>query len=315
MTAAYAIGTAAIGRPGYMVLGHGEDLGAMRAPVSRASLIENAERVLDAAYAGGVRHVDTARSYGIAEEIVAGWLTARGHEDVFVSTKWGYRYTAGLRADADVHEVKDHAKAHLASQWPQTRALLGDRVGLLQIHSATREGGVLQDAAVLDELARIRAAHGVRLGLSVTGPHQSDAIDDALLVLRDGAPLFSSVQATWNLLEQSAAPALLRARSAGWLVMVKEALANGRLGPRGDVRAFLGACARDGIAPDAAALASAAHQPFADVVLMGATTPAQVKSNLRAQQLDARTVARLGSLVEPEEAAAYWRARQALAWT
>jgi hypothetical protein len=48
---------------------------------------------------------------------------------------------------------------------------------------------------------------------------------------------------------------------------------------------------------------------------MGATTPAQVQSNLRARALDGRTVARLASTVEPEGAAAYWRARQALAWT
>jgi hypothetical protein len=50
---------------------------------------------LDAAYAAGVRYVDAARSYGRAEEFLAGWLA-------------------------------------------QSRALLGDRLSLYQVHSLTR---------------------------------------------------------------------------------------------------------------------------------------------------------------------------------
>ena len=45
----------------------------------------------------------------------------------------------------------------------------------------------------------------------------------------EGVPLFSSVQATYNLLEPSAGPALAEAHDAGRTVIVKEALANGRL--------------------------------------------------------------------------------------
>ena len=45
--------------------------------------------------------------------------------------------------------------------------------------------------------------------------------------------LFGSVQATWNLLERSAGPVLADAHAAGWLVIVKEGMANGRLAPRG----------------------------------------------------------------------------------
>ena len=40
-------------------------------------------------------------------------------------------------------------------------------------------------------------------------------------------PLFDCVQATWNVMEQSAGPALLEAHEAGLEVIVKEALANG----------------------------------------------------------------------------------------
>jgi aryl-alcohol dehydrogenase-like predicted oxidoreductase len=40
---------------------------------------------------------------------------------------------------------------------------------------------------------------------------------------------FDTVQATWNLLERSAGPVLAEAHAAGLGVIVKEALANGRL--------------------------------------------------------------------------------------
>ncbi len=49
---------------------------------------------------------------------------------------------------------------------------------------------------------------------------------------RSGQPLFDSVQATWNLLEQSAGAALLEAQQRGVSVIIKEGMANGRLTSR-----------------------------------------------------------------------------------
>src|ERR1700722_11556347 len=100
------LGLAALGRPGYITLGHGADLGgetgveAMRA---------HAHAVLDAAFDAGVRYFDAARSYGLAEEFLGSWLAARGlgRADLTVGSKWGYTYTAGWRIDAEVNEVKD----------------------------------------------------------------------------------------------------------------------------------------------------------------------------------------------------------------
>ncbi len=51
---------------------------------------------------------DAARSYGKAEEFLGQWLRSRQPEDVVVSSKWGYVYTAGWRIDADPPEVKRH---------------------------------------------------------------------------------------------------------------------------------------------------------------------------------------------------------------
>ena len=140
-----------------------------------------------------------------------------------VSSKWGYRYTAGWRVDAAEHEVKDLSAEHLRAQWQETRELLGERLRVYQIHSATLDSGVLDDAAVRRELDVLRG-EDVRIGLTVTGAEQAATIERALEV---GG--FDTVQATWNLHERSAEDALARAHAAGLQVLVKEGLANGRL--------------------------------------------------------------------------------------
>ncbi len=65
--ATLGLGLTAVGRPGYLNLGHGRDLGADR---SVAALRARAHAVLDAALEGGVRHFDAARSYGRGEEFL-----------------------------------------------------------------------------------------------------------------------------------------------------------------------------------------------------------------------------------------------------
>jgi aryl-alcohol dehydrogenase-like predicted oxidoreductase len=264
-----------------------------------------AHAVLDAAYDGGVRYFDAARSYGRAEAFLGSWLTARGfgRDDVTVGSKWGYTYTADWRVDADVHEVKDLTAATFRRQLAETRELLGDHLRLYQIHSATLDSGVLDDRELLDELAELRRS-GVFIGLSTSGTHQADMIARALEV---GG--FDAVQATWNLLDRSAGPALEAAHAAGMGVIIKEALANGRLTDRGDV-AELSAAARDaGTTPDALALAAVLAQPWVDVVLSGATTGDQLRSNLAAVELDPPAFG-----VAAEDPETYWEERSELPW-
>ena len=64
------LGLAALGRPAYITGGRAADLPDR----SMAALRARTSAVLDAAYAAGVRYVDAARSYGRAEEFLAGWL-------------------------------------------------------------------------------------------------------------------------------------------------------------------------------------------------------------------------------------------------
>jgi aryl-alcohol dehydrogenase-like predicted oxidoreductase len=309
------LGLAAVGRPGYINLGHDVDLPA---PRTAESLRERVRVLLDEAYAAGVRYVDVARSYGRAEEFLADWLRGRPDvDDIVVGSKWGYTYTAGWRVDADVHEVKDHSITTFDRQLRETKALIGTHLGLYQIHSVTPDSTALTDAALHRRLASL-AADGVTIGLSTSGPGQGIAIRTALKLRVDGTPLFRSVQATWNLLEPSAGVALAEAHDAGCLVIVKEGLANGRLAGRenGPAGATLTEIADDLVTtPDAVALAAVLHQPWAAIALSGAATTAQLASNLQATALTltADHLARLAALAEPSDR--YWRNRSQLAWT
>jgi aryl-alcohol dehydrogenase-like predicted oxidoreductase len=302
------VGLAALGRPGYINLGHRGDVG----DTDVGAMERHAHDVLDAAHAGGVRYYDAARSYGRGEAFLASWLRRRGFArgDVTVGSKWGYTYTADWRVDVDEHEVKDLSVQTLRRQLGETRALLGDHLQLYQIHSATLESGVLDDAAVREDLARLRA-EGVFVGLTATGPRQSDTIERAL---QGGG--FDTVQATWNLHERSATAALAAAHDAGLGVIVKEALANGRLTARGDAAdgPLAGAARERGTTPDALALAAVLAQPWADVVLSGAATVDTLRSNLAARDVawDADLEERVAELAEPADA--YWERRAELAW-
>jgi aryl-alcohol dehydrogenase-like predicted oxidoreductase len=296
------LGLAALGRPGYINIGHGADLAGH---TDVQSMERAAHDVLDAAYAGGVRYFDAARSYGKAEAFLASWLNARGlgRDDVTVGSKWGYTYTANWRTDAEVNEVKDLSAEHLRRQLAETRELLGDHLCLYQIHSATIESGVLDDRQVLDELAQLRAT-GVFIGFTTSGPEQTQTVERALEV---GG--FDEVQSTFNLLERSAGPALAAAHEAGLGVIIKEALANGRLTARGDVPELIAAAGQAATTPDALALAFVLSQPWVDVVLSGADTVAQLQSNLTALTVEPETLEDL--VVDP---VTYWHARGELPW-
>jgi aryl-alcohol dehydrogenase-like predicted oxidoreductase len=306
-TSRIGLGLAALGRPGYINLGHAADL-AGGTDVETMRL--NAQAVLDAAYAAGVRYFDTARSYGKAEAFLASWLRQRGlgPDDVTVGSKWGYEYTAEWRADAAVHEVKELSAATLRRQLAESLELLGPHLRLYQIHSATLDSGVLDDRAVLEELVQLRAS-GIAVGLTVTGPAQGQTIQRALEV---GG--FDAVQATWNLLERGAEPALAEAHAAGLRVIVKETLANGRLTDRGGVSLLAQAAGHLGVTPDALAISAVLAQPWADIALSGATTATALQSNLGAVDVepDANVLDRLAAL--REDSTAYWETRAALPW-
>jgi aryl-alcohol dehydrogenase-like predicted oxidoreductase len=271
--------------------------------------------LLDAAYAAGVRYLDAARSYGLAEQFLGNWLRARrpSPDTLTVGSKWGYAYVGEWRLDTPVHEVKDLSVDNLQRQIVESRTSLGDWLRLYEIHSATLESGVLEDARVLDELTRLRE-EGLVIGLTVTGPRQSDVIRRALEVNAARGPLFQVVQATWNLLEPSAGPALADAHALGLGVIIKEGVANGRLTDRNDgsdTAPLTRYASAHHTSTDVVALAAALANPWVDVVLSGAVTVEQLTSNLHALEFE-RALDDLPPIAEsPEE---YWNRRRALPW-
>jgi aryl-alcohol dehydrogenase-like predicted oxidoreductase len=321
MTARLGLGLAALGRPGYVTLNHAADLGGRYDPSAMES---HAHSVLDSAFDAGVRYVDAARSYGLAEDFLASWLRNRAIEpgEIVVASKWGYTYTAGWSTSATQHEVKDHSLAAFERQLAESVERLGPYLSLYQIHSVTADGKTLEDDALIDAIARLRE-RGIRAGLSVSGPGQDVAIRRSLEVRRDDQRVFDSVQATWNLLERGAESALEDAHAEGMKVVVKESLANGRLTQRNReenmvlaplvarIRELAGA---QGTTIETLALAAALARPWADIVLTGAATVEQIRSNVAALDLtyDAEQEEHLRSV--SIDSAEYWRARSSFSW-
>ncbi len=316
---ALGLGLAALGRPGYINLGHRDDLSGRLEP---ESLERHTHAVLDAAWSYGVRYLDAARSYGLAEVFLSSWLRTRNiHPDaVCIGSKWGYTYTAGWQIEAHAHEVKEHSLAKLEQQWQESRALLGPYLNLYQIHSATLESGVLENEAVLARLFELKSG-GTAVGLTLSGAGQARTLERALRIESEGSKLFDAVQATWNLLERAAELALRAAHAEGLQVIHKEVLANGRLTARNDEPAF--AAKRRVLEVQAArlettlpglALAASLARPWAGMTLSGAATRAQVRESVGALGVswDEEAEAALEGLREASED--YWRTRGALAW-
>ncbi|MEM6264883.1 MAG: aldo/keto reductase [Bacteroidota bacterium] len=314
---ALGLGLAAVGRPGYINLGHGQDLGRQYAPLQMEA---NAHALLGAAYKRGIRYFDAARSYGKAEYFLSTWLEKAQPQDATIGSKWGYTYTAGWEVDAAVHEEKDHSLAVLDRQWQETQSLLANSLNIYHIHSATLESGVLENAEVLAKLGKLKA-DGIQIGLSLSGPRQAHTLRMAQWLEVDGVPLFDVVQATWNLLEPSAGPALAEARESGMGVIIKEALANGRLTSRNTDIDFTpsltlleGEARRLLTTVDALSLAAVLNQSWADVVLIGAVRQDHLISNLKALEVNWDEEASEKLSILPEPPAQYWDTRKKLKW-
>lgn len=318
----FGLGLAALGRPGYINLGHAEDLNG---DYSVEAMQLHAHAVLDAAWESGVRYFDAARSYGKAESFLGTWIRDRNiaSDEITVGSKWGYTYTADWQvqtADGVAHEVKRHELDVLQRQHTESIDELGEYLNLYQIHSATIESGVLDNADVLDHLASLRGG-GLKIGLSVSGPDQSKTIEKALSINSESGKLFDSVQATWNLLERSAEAALQVAHDSGLKVIVKEGLANGRLTQRNADSEFASnfailskIAASVDTTVDALALSAVWNRPWVSIVLSGACTTDHLVSNLSAMKVarNEATIRELDQLTESSQQ--YWSRRSALAW-
>ena len=307
------LGTAAIGRPQYINI-------RQNGPEKAQSLEDFRQQglnLLEAAYQTGIRYFDTAPGYGMAEQLLHDWLQQHPHDDVELATKWGYKYVANFNPNATVHEVKEHSIELLNAQWPHSQTLL-PKLSTLQIHSATFDSGVLQNKAVLDRLQEIKTS-GIKIGLSTSGANQTDVLEAALAIEREGEPLFEVFQVTYNMLDQSLAELMPHIQDKR--VVIKEALANGRIFPNVhypqykrlyEVLDTLSKTHSVGIDAIALRYAMNSIQPF--MVLSGAAQTAHLNGNLKVHDfsLSPSEVELLNSFRVPAQT--YWDERKQLGW-
>ncbi|MDO6820568.1 aldo/keto reductase [Zobellia sp. 1_MG-2023] len=309
------LGMAALGRPEYINIDEGnrdKSLVAFRA---------NAFKVLDAAYEKGVRYFDTAPSYGKGEEFLKDWQDNRAHTDVVLGTKWGYTYVANWQLGYDgPHEVKEHSLEKLTEQWEFSKGLL-PFLEFYQIHSATFESGVLQNKPVLEKLLEIKRTTGLTIGISTSGPNQKEVIENALQIRIDGEVVFDSFQVTFNMLEQAVLPVLRDIKLQDKKLIVKEAMANGRIFENEKYPQYQSLytklktlAEKYEVGVDAIALRYVMDKVQPDYVLSGAADIHQLEQNLKANSftLNEEELAELTK--EKVNSKAYWEERSRLSW-
>ncbi|MDF2831470.1 aldo/keto reductase [Chryseobacterium indoltheticum] len=308
------LGTAAIGRPQYINIKQTD----MEVSFSVDKFIEKGNQVLDEAYNRGVRFFDTSPGYGLAEELLASWLQKKNDPKIVVSTKWGYTYVANFDPNAKVHEVKEHSLEKLNQQWTFSKTLL-PFLKIYQIHSATLDTGVLDNHAILNRLHQLKKEHKLLIGLTTTGSNQLEVLQKAMEITVDGEALFGSYQSTFNILDTSILK--IKDQLQQPQLIIKEALANGRLIPNGHYPRYknlyallMGLAKKYNVGTDAISMRFCMdHFPNAQV-LSGANKKAHLQANLRANDFKL-TTEEIDQLYQHSIAATdYWNERKKLEW-
>ena len=310
------LGLAALGRPEYINIREDESIDK-----SKEAFKNNTFAVLEEAYKLGVRYFDTAPSYGKGEAFLQEWHNATNHSDVILGTKWGYTYVANWELGFNgQHEVKEHSFSKLLEQWQVSQNML-PKLKYYQVHSATFESGILENEAVLNQLFKIKKETGLQIGITTSGANQKEVIAAALKVEVNGKALFDSFQVTYNVFEPSAFSILKEAIKQGKTVIIKEALANGRLFQNEKFPHYKLAydalntlSKKYHVGVDAIALRFVIDTLQPTYVLSGASNTNQLKQNLKALnfQFTEKELKALNTLKVSAEN--YWKERSLLDW-
>ncbi|MGB5497806.1 MAG: aldo/keto reductase [Maribacter sp.] len=309
------LGTAALGRPQYINLRQEE-----ASKFDLESFKQNGINVLEDAYHMGIRYFDTAPGYGIAEKIVMDWLQTKNDKTIKIATKWGYTYVANFNAKAKVHELKEHSLSKLNEQWEVSKDLV-PHLQVYQIHSATLETKVLENEAVLDRLAFLKNENQLQMGITTTGTNQVEVIQRALDVSIDGNQLFDAFQVTYNILDQSVMYISDELTRQNKKIIIKEALANGRLFRNKKfihyrkLFDYLEALAQKyQVGVDAIALNYCGNTIPNSMVLSGASNHMHLEGNIKAKSFTLSQDELQQLQVFRISEAMYWDERKLLAW-
>ena len=310
-----ALGTAAIGRPQYINI--------KKEPSNELELNKFKQHgidVLNAAFNAGIRYFDTAPGYGVAEQIMIDWLKTKNDNSINIATKWGYSYVANFDPHAVIHEVKDHSLPQLIKQWGKSIELI-PYLTTYQIHSATLDTGVLDNEKLLDKLAELKDQYQLKIGITTSGNNQVEVIKKALDISVNGTQIFETFQVTYNMLDQSLALVADELIKEGKRIIIKEALANGRVfrnknySDYNDLYNELELLAKKyTVGVDAIALRFCIDTVNPFMVLSGASEEFQLLENLKANQfkLEQEDIDLLKSF--KIDSIAYWNERKKLSW-
>ncbi len=304
------LGLAALGRPEYINIRTDTHFDR-----SKSAFKTNAYNMLDFAYENGVRFFDTAPSYGLGEQFLLDWKTTRAYNDILISTKWGYTYVANWELGFHgKHEIKEHSLSKLNEQWMVSKALL-PQLGIYQVHSATMESGIITDRAIHERLFQLKKKYNIQIGISTSGPNQSKIINHAKYIKVANEILFDSYQVTYNIFEQSTFDALQDLKSKGKTIIIKEALANGRIFPKkqlNDTLEKLQTTYHTG--RDALALRFIIDTLEPDYLLSGASSNIQLDQNLKALDFKLSLDDLQGLTALKRDTTTYWSERADLVW-
>ena len=310
MTTKIGLGLAALGRPEYINIREDSNIDK-----SKRAFKTNAFDVLDFAYKNGVRFFDTAPSYGLGEQFLLDWKNAKQHKDVTLSTKWGYTYVANWELGFNgKHEIKEHSLSKLNEQWETSKNLL-PQLKIYQVHSATLESGILTNTAIHERLFQLKKEYGLQIGISTSGSNQSEILNSAKHIKVNNELLFDSYQVTYNIFEQSTFETLQHLKSKGKTIIIKEALANGRVFSNKYAKKQLEVLKqtyKTGL--DAIALRFIIDTLQPDLILSGASNETHLDQNLKALDLKLSPdhLELLKSL--KIDSTAYWNERSDLTW-
>ena len=310
------LGLAAIGRPEYINVRQVVDRDK-----STEYYKENAFMMLDFAYDHGIRHFDTAPSYGKGEQFLLEWYKQNPYKDLKFSTKWGYTYVANWDLGYNKpHEIKEHSRKKLLEQWSVSKDFL-PALKVYQIHSATFESAVLDNSDVLQELYEIKNKTGLKIGISTSGVRQTELLEYASKIEINKELLFESFQVTYNVLETSTHSILKNLINAGRVVIVKEALANGRVFRNADYKHYDGLYSylehlsdKYQVSADAIALRFVIDHLKPELVLSGASDTNQLSENLKAMKFTLENEELISLIGYTVDSDFYWNERKKLQW-
>jgi aryl-alcohol dehydrogenase-like predicted oxidoreductase len=309
------LGTAALGRPQYINVRQNNNIKHDLETFKKHSF-----QVLEDAYNSGIRYFDTAPGYGLAEGLVLEWLKTKNDKTIEIATKWGYTYTANFDTNSTIHEVKEHSLAKLNEQWGYSKLLL-PYLKVYQIHSATLETGVLKNKEVLEQLAFLKKEHNLKIGITTTGTNQVEVLKKALEILVDGEPIFDLFQVTYNFLDQSLKEMLAELISQNKSIVVKEAMANGRIFRNerypnyNEMYSILDNLSKKyNVGIDAISLKYCEQTITNSIVLSGASNTKQLKENLKMNSfsISIDDIEILSSF--KTDSKFYWEERKKLQW-